>query len=108
MSETQTVYITPNFSNTTLSCLTSQKSTVGQLRSRISQQYLSIVDSSDNIIFEDDDKKCLLKDDDILKNNQNINLSLRNYPTYSSAISKKISNYFNLKNKVKYDIEIKK
>nr|AWI66875.1 BioMNY high-affinity biotin transporter [Piromyces sp.] len=103
MSETQTVYITPSFSSTVLSCSTSQRSTVGQLRNRISKQYLGIVDNSENIIFEDDERKCLLKDDAILKDNQKINLSLRSYPTYTSALSKNISNYFDLKNKDKYD-----
>ncbi|OUM64222.1 hypothetical protein PIROE2DRAFT_9063 [Piromyces sp. E2] len=105
---TQTIYISPTYSNTVLSCSISQKSTVGQLRKRISQQYLGIVDNSENIIFEDEEKKCLLEDNTILKNNQKINLSLRNYPTYSSALSKKISNYFDLKNREKYDTENKK
>jgi len=104
MSTTQTVYITPSYSNTVLSCSTSQRSTVGQLRNRISKQYIGIVDSSDNIIFEDDEKKCLLEDDAILKDNQKINLSLRNYPTYSSALSKRITNFFDLRNKDKYNM----
>jgi len=103
MSETQTVYITPSFSSTVLSCSTSQRSTVGQLRNRISKQYLGIVDNSENIIFEDDERKCLLKDNAILKDKQKINLSLHSYPTYSSALSKSISNYFDLRNKDKYD-----
>jgi len=108
MSETQTVYITPAYSSTVLSCSTSQRSTVGQLRNRISKQYLGIVDNSENIIFEDEENKCLLQDDAILKDKQKINLSLRKYPTYSSALSKNISNYLDLRNKDKYDTTSKK
>ncbi|ORX83921.1 BioY-domain-containing protein [Anaeromyces robustus] len=108
MSTTQTVYISPSYSSTVLSCSTSQRSTVGQLRNRISKQYLGIVDNSENIIFEDEEKKCLLDDNTILKDKQKINLSLRNYPTYTSALSKNISNYFDLRNKDKYDTEAKK
>jgi len=107
MSTTQTVYISPSYSSTVLSCSTSQRSTVGQLRNRISKQYLGIVDNSENIIFEDDERKCLLDDNTILKDKQKINLSLRNYPTYTSALSKNISNYFDLRNKDKYDTEAK-
>ncbi|ORX80105.1 BioY-domain-containing protein [Anaeromyces robustus] len=108
MSEVQTVYISPSYFNTVLSCSISQKNTVRQLRNRISKQYIGIVDNSDNIIFEDDEKKCLLEDDTILKDNQKINLSLHNYPTYTSALTKNISNYFDSRNKDKYDTEQKK
>eukprot|EP00833_Pecoramyces_ruminatium_P003314 jgi/Orpsp1_1/1177346/evm.model.c7180000061075.2 len=108
MSTTQTVYITPSYSSTVLSCSTSQRSTVGQLRNRISKQYIGIVDNSENIILEDDEKKCLLQDDAILQDKQKINLSLRNYPTYSSALSKSISSFFDLRNKEKYETESKK